>query len=131
MHFFTLLQLRFVTFFFFFFMNSVTSVFSVPYTVRKGQFEIWYDYKRNLTICCLKKIHIPGRSYTERFPWYDLYDSYSVYDDFYSFKISSYKYEEIELILSFKNCIIQISIQKVVTTFQFTHSDKSNHTKTE
>ena len=42
-----------------------------------------------------------------RFVW-----RYLVYDEFYSFKISSYNSEEIELILSF---IIQILMQKVVT----------------
>ena len=41
----------------------------------------------------------------------------------FGFKIFSYKSEEIELILSFKNRIIQILMQKVVTIFQFTCSD--------
>ena len=41
----------------------------------------------------------------------------------FGFRISSYKSEEIELILSFKNRIIQILMQKVVTIFQFTRSD--------
>ena len=44
------------------------------------------------------------------------------------FKISSYKSEEMELILSFKNRIIQILMQKVGMILQFT---QSNHTKTE
>ena len=39
------------------------------------------------------------------------------------FKISSYKSEEMELILSFKNRIIQILMQKVVMISQFTRSD--------
>ena len=41
----------------------------------------------------------------------------------FSFKISSYKSEEIELILSFKSLIIQILLQKVVTILQFTRLD--------
>ena len=41
----------------------------------------------------------------------------------FGFKMSSYKSEEIELILCFKNRIIQIVMQKVVTIFQFTRSD--------
>ena len=45
--------------------------------------------------------------YTERFVWL-----------LFGFKISSYKSEEIELILSFKNRIIQILMQKVVTILQ-------------
>ena len=65
-------------------------------------------------------------SFTERD-----YDTICMTDKFYSFKISSYKSEEIELILSFKNRIIQILMQKVVTTSQFTRLDYSNHTKTE
>ena len=44
------------------------------------------------------------------------------------FKISSYKSEEMELILTFKNRIIQILMQKVGMILQFT---RSNHTKTE
>ena len=47
----------------------------------------------------------------------------SVYDDFYLFKISSYKSEEIELILSFKTRIMQILMLKVVTILQFTRPD--------
>ena len=37
--------------------------------------------------------------------------------------ISLFKYEEIELILSFKNRIIQILKQKIVTVPQFTRLD--------
>ena len=48
------------------------------------------------------------------------YDTIWMTDESYSFKISSYKSEEI---LSFKNPIIQILMQKVVTTSQFTRSD--------
>ena len=40
----------------------------------------------------------------------------------FGFKTSSYKSEEVELILSFKNRIIQILMQKVVTVLQFTRS---------
>ena len=54
-------------------------------------------------------------------------DPYSVYDDFYSFKISSCKSEEIVLILPFENRIIQNLMQKVVTTSQFTHSHSSDY----
>ena len=50
-----------------------------------------------------------------------LYDSYS------GLKFSSYKSEEMELILLFKSRIIQILMQNVATILQFTHSDKSNH----
>ena len=41
----------------------------------------------------------------------------------FSFKISSYKSEEIELILSFKNLIIEILMPKVITILQSTRSD--------
>ena len=41
----------------------------------------------------------------------------------FGFKISSYKSEEIELILSFKNHIIQILTKKAVMILQFTRSD--------
>ena len=41
----------------------------------------------------------------------------------FGFKISSYKFEETELILFFKNHIMQILIKKVVTVSQFTRSD--------
>ena len=40
----------------------------------------------------------------------------------FGFKISSYKPEEVELILSFKNRIIQVLMQKVVTVLQVTRS---------
>ena len=63
---------------------------------------------------------------TQRFVWYDLYHSCLVCDDFYLFKISSYKSKEI---VSLKICLIQILMPKVVTILQFTHSSKSNHTK--
>ena len=49
----------------------------------------------------------------------------------FGFKISSYKSEDIKLILSFKNGIIQILMQKIGISLQFTRSDLSNHTKTE
>ena len=41
----------------------------------------------------------------------------------FGFKISSYKSEEIELILSFKNCVIQTLMHKVITILQLTGSD--------
>ena len=51
----------------------------------------------------------------------DLHDTICM--TLFSFKISSYKSEEVDLILSFKNHIMQILMQKVVTIFQFTCSD--------
>ena len=50
----------------------------------------------------------------------------------FGFKISSYKFEEIELILSFKNRIIQVLMRKVVTFsqlhVQISRTYKSSHT---
>ena len=51
----------------------------------------------------------------------DLYDTICM--TLFGFKLSSHKSEEIELILSFKNRIIQISMPKVVKISQFTRSD--------
>ena len=45
----------------------------------------------------------------------------------FGFKICS-ESEEIELVLSFKNWIIQILMENLVIISQFTHSDKSIHT---
>ena len=68
----------------------------------------------------------PNKSYTNRIiqivPCKTAFTGNNLYDSF-GFKISSYKSEEVELILSFKNCIIQILMQKVVTISQFTRSD--------
>ena len=61
----------------------------------------------------VKKDEIGGHFFTMiRFAWF-----------LFGFKFTSYKFEEVELILSFKNCIIQILMQEVVTILQFTRSD--------
>ena len=68
----------------------------------------------------------PNKSHTNRIiqivPCKTAFTRNNLHDSF-GFKISSYKSEEVELILSFKNCIIQILMQKVVTISQFTRSD--------
>ena len=66
----------------------------------------------NFKLKCSVKAVLHGTICMIRFVWL-----------LFGFKISSYKSEEIELILSFKNRIIQILMQKVVTIFQFTRSD--------